>query len=297
MARRRGPSDDAAGGEPPAGRGRRARRLRRRLGDGWVAFEDTCTHEECSLVGGRARRHRRRLPVPRLRVRRPHGRRAHARPRSSRCRSTRRAPRRARCRSGWRRRPPPTRRRTPATTTSPRRRLRAATVAGPSLDGLALDDVDLTDLDTWERGRAVRLARAPAPRRAGLLAAGERRARLLGAHALRRRRRRLEGLGDVLERARRHLAAGPDARRSSRRGSRCSTPTRRAHTRMRAIVNKGFTPRVINAYEERIRELARGILDAGVRAGRRSTGSRPSPRRSRCGSSPRSWACRSTTGS
>ena len=33
-----------------------------------------------------------------------------------------------------------------------------------------------------------------------------------------------------------------------------------AHTRLRAIVNKGFTPRVVNAYEERIRELARGIL-------------------------------------
>ncbi|HJU47107.1 MAG TPA: hypothetical protein VJ689_03175, partial [Gaiellaceae bacterium] len=33
-----------------------------------------------------------------------------------------------------------------------------------------------------------------------------------------------------------------------------------AHTRLRAIVNKGFTPRVVNAYEERIRGLSRGIL-------------------------------------
>ena len=32
------------------------------------------------------------------------------------------------------------------------------------------------------------------------------------------------------------------------------------HTRMRAIVNKGFTPKVVNAYEERIRGLAREIL-------------------------------------
>ena len=32
------------------------------------------------------------------------------------------------------------------------------------------------------------------------------------------------------------------------------------HTRMRGLVNKGFTPRVINTYEERIRGLARGIL-------------------------------------
>ena len=33
-----------------------------------------------------------------------------------------------------------------------------------------------------------------------------------------------------------------------------------AHTRLRALVNKGFTPRVVNTYEERIRGLARGIL-------------------------------------
>ena len=33
-----------------------------------------------------------------------------------------------------------------------------------------------------------------------------------------------------------------------------------AHTRLRALVNKGFTPRVVNTYEERIRGLAQGIL-------------------------------------
>jgi cytochrome P450 len=32
------------------------------------------------------------------------------------------------------------------------------------------------------------------------------------------------------------------------------------HTRLRAIVNQGFTPRVVNAYEQRIRGLAREIL-------------------------------------
>ena len=32
------------------------------------------------------------------------------------------------------------------------------------------------------------------------------------------------------------------------------------HTRLRAIVNQGFTPKVLNAYEERIRGLARTIL-------------------------------------
>jgi cytochrome P450/nitrite reductase/ring-hydroxylating ferredoxin subunit len=34
------------------------------------------------------------------------------------------------------------------------------------------------------------------------------------------------------------------------------------HTRLRAIVNQGFTPRVVNAYEARIRGLAREILAA-----------------------------------
>ena len=33
------------------------------------------------------------------------------------------------------------------------------------------------------------------------------------------------------------------------------------HTRLRSIVNKAFTPRAISAYEERIRELVREILD------------------------------------
>ena len=32
------------------------------------------------------------------------------------------------------------------------------------------------------------------------------------------------------------------------------------HCQRRKLVNKGFTPRVINTYEERIRALARGIL-------------------------------------
>src|SRR5262245_42999222 len=33
------------------------------------------------------------------------------------------------------------------------------------------------------------------------------------------------------------------------------------HTRLRSIVNKAFTPRAISAYEPRIRELVREILD------------------------------------
>src|SRR4029079_16991167 len=37
-----------------------------------------------------------------------------------------------------------------------------------------------------------------------------------------------------------------------------------AHTRLRALVNQGFTPRVVNTYEERIRGIARGILEQAL---------------------------------
>ncbi len=173
---------------------------------------------------------------------------------------------------------------------------RAATTAGPSVDGLVLDDVDLTDLDAWERGRPLRVADAAAPRGAALLAAGGRRPRLLGLHPLRRHRRRCRRTG----RRTRPSSAG---RRSqdltpeeveARKSMLDTDPP--AHTRLRAIVNKGFTPRVVNTYEERIRGLAQRDPRAGLRARRASTGSRTSPRRSRCGSSRRSWASRSTTG-
>ena len=41
-----------------------------RLGDAWIAFDDTCTHEECSLAEGELDSVGRRLPLPRLGVRR-----------------------------------------------------------------------------------------------------------------------------------------------------------------------------------------------------------------------------------
>ena len=40
------------------------------------------------------------------------------------------------------------------------------------------------------------------------------------------------------------------------------------HTRLRQLVNRGFTPRRIAALEPRLREIARGCLDAGVSRGR-----------------------------
>ena len=45
----------------------------------------------------------------------------------------------------------------------------------------------------------------------------------------------------------------------SRKSMLDSDPPR--HTRLRNIVNKGFTPRAVNAYEEKIRGLFREILD------------------------------------
>ena len=46
-----------------------------------------------------------------------------------------------------------------------------------------------------------------------------------------------------------------------RRACRCSTQIPPYHTRLRSIVNKAFTPRAISAYEPRIRELVREILE------------------------------------
>jgi cytochrome P450 len=40
-----------------------------------------------------------------------------------------------------------------------------------------------------------------------------------------------------------------------------------AHTRLRALVNKGFTPRAVRAYEELLRRLTRAILDRALAMG------------------------------
>jgi cytochrome P450 len=39
------------------------------------------------------------------------------------------------------------------------------------------------------------------------------------------------------------------------------------HTRLRALVNRGFTPRAVSAYEELLRELTRAILDEALPLG------------------------------
>ncbi len=135
----------------------------------------------------------------------------------------------------------------------------AATVAGPSLEGLSLDDVDLTDLDTWEQRVPydwLALLRRDAPlfwqpevegrgfwaftRYDDVVAVSkdwETYSSELGGTSLQ------DLTPEELEARKSMLDTDPPP-----------------HTRMRGLVNKGFTPRVINTYEERIRGLARGIL-------------------------------------
>jgi cytochrome P450/nitrite reductase/ring-hydroxylating ferredoxin subunit len=140
---------------------------------------------------------------------------------------------------------------------------RAATVAAPSIEGIALDDVDLTDLDVWEERVPVEwlaLLRREAPVHWQEERDGS------GFWALTR-------YDDIVA-----VSKDWETYSSELGGTSLQDLTREeielrkamidtdppAHTRLRAIVNKGFTPRVVNAYEERIRALARGILAAAT---------------------------------
>jgi cytochrome P450/nitrite reductase/ring-hydroxylating ferredoxin subunit len=228
-----------------------------RTASGWVAFDDTCTHEECSLAGGELEDgvivcpcHGSEfdvrtgdvltppaldpLPIYEARV---DGGAVHVRL------------------------PPPLAREAgharedhvPETVT------RAATVPGPSLDGLVIDDVDLTDLDVWEERVPydwLALLRRDAP----LHWQSEQDGR--GFWALTR-------YDDVLAVSKDWQTFSSELGGTSlqdltpeeleaRRSMIDTDPP--PHTRLRALVNKGFTPRVVNTYEERIRGLARDIL-------------------------------------
>jgi cytochrome P450/nitrite reductase/ring-hydroxylating ferredoxin subunit len=136
---------------------------------------------------------------------------------------------------------------------------RVVTVAAPSLDGLSLDDVDLADLDVWERGVPydwLALLRRDAP----LFWQPERDG--TGFWAFSR-------YDDVVEVSKDWQTFSSELGGTSlqdltpeeleARKSMIDTDPP-PHTRMRGLVNKGFTPRVVNTYEERIRGLARGIL-------------------------------------
>ncbi len=232
-----------------------------RTADGWVAFDDTCTHEECSLAGGELEGtvvvcpcHGSEFdvrtgdvmtppaldPLPIYEAREEAG-----------ALLVRLAP------------PPLAEQAAHARDDHVPRGAPAATVPGPSLEGLSLDDVDLTDLEVWERGVPydwLALLRRDAP----LYWQPEREGR--GFWALTR-------YDDVVQASKDWETFSSELGGTSlqdltaeeleaRRSMIDTDPP--PHTRMRALVNNGFTPRVVNAYEERIRRLARGILEAAL---------------------------------
>jgi cytochrome P450/nitrite reductase/ring-hydroxylating ferredoxin subunit len=143
---------------------------------------------------------------------------------------------------------------------------RAVAVAGPSTAGLVLDDVDLTDLDVWERGAPydwLALLRREAP----LFWQPERDGR--GFWAFTR-------YDDIVEMSKDFQTYSSELGGTSledltpeeveaRKSMLDMDPP--PHTRLRALVNKGFTPRVVNTYEASIRRIARRILAQAFQAG------------------------------
>ncbi len=229
-----------------------------RTADGWVAFQDTCTHQECSLADGEldggvivcpchASEFDLRTgdvlcppalePLPIFEARVEAGE--------------------LQVRLG----PPPA-----AAEAAHEREdhvsetvARAATTAGPSVEGLVLDDIDLTDLDAWEKGvpyEWLTLLRREAPLYWQPEAGGR------GFWVFTR-------YDDIVQMTKEWETYSSEVGGTSledltpeeveaRKSMLDTDPP--AHTRLRALVNKGFTPRVVNTYEERIRGLARGIL-------------------------------------
>ncbi|HEY4347036.1 MAG TPA: cytochrome P450 [Gaiellaceae bacterium] len=133
------------------------------------------------------------------------------------------------------------------------------TVAGPSLTALRVEDVDLTDLDRWVEGvphEWFALLRRDAPLHRQDEAEGH------GFWSLTR-------YDDIVAASKDYGAYSSETGGTSlqdlspeeleARKSMIDTDPPR-HTQLRAIVNQGFTPRVLNAYEARIRGLAREIL-------------------------------------
>jgi cytochrome P450/nitrite reductase/ring-hydroxylating ferredoxin subunit len=253
-----GPADDASEGDLRRVEANGRAVCVGRTASGWVAFDDTCTHEECSLAGGELEDGVIVCPC-------------HGSEFDVRTGDVLTPPAldplpiyEARVNGGVvqvRLAPPPLAREAvharedhvPETVT------RAATVPGPSLDGLVIDDVDLTDLDVWEERVPydwLALLRRDAP----LHWQSEQDGR--GFWALTR-------YDDVLAVSKDWQTFSSELGGTSlqdltpeeleaRRSMIDTDPP--PHTRLRALVNKGFTPRVVNTYEERIRGLARDIL-------------------------------------
>ena len=256
-----GPADD-----PPDGTLRRVDAGGRavcvgRVGRAWIAFDDTCTHEACSLAEGE-------LDGPVV-VCPCHGSEFDVR-------------------TGDVVTPPAldplpiyearedggtlfVRLAAPASTAAPApgdggSAAVEPTVPGPSLDGLALDDVDLTDLDVWERGVPhgwLALLRRDAPVFWQPETEGSGFWALTRYEDVVRVAKEWETFSSELGGT--SLQDLTPAELAARRSMIDTDPP--PHTRMRALVNKGFTPRVVNAYEERIRGLAREIIHRAVAEG------------------------------
>jgi cytochrome P450/nitrite reductase/ring-hydroxylating ferredoxin subunit len=229
-----------------------------RTGEGWVAFQDTCTHEDCSLADGELEEgvivcpcHASEFdlrtgdvlcppalePLPIFEARVEAGEL-----------QVRLGPPAAAAEAVHERQDH-----------VPEAVARAATAAGPSVEGLVLDDVDLTSLDAWEQGvpyEWLTLLRREAP----LFWQPETDGR--GFWVFTR-------YDDIVQMSKDWETYSSEVGGTSledltpeeveaRKSMLDTDPP--AHTRLRALVNKGFTPRVVNTYEERIRGLARGIL-------------------------------------
>ena len=230
-----------------------------RTADGWVAFQDTCTHEECSLSDGELEGGVVVCPC--------HGSEFDLRTGDVLCPPAldplpiyearvdqgilvvRLAPPSAAAEAAHAREDHVT-----------EAEARAATVAAPDTSTLALDDVDLTDLSVWERGVPydwLTLLRREAPLHWQPESDGR------GFWVFTR-------YDDIVQVSKDWESYSSEvggtsledltpAEVEARKSMLDTDPP--SHTRMRALVNKGFTPRVVNTYEERIRGLARGILE------------------------------------
>jgi cytochrome P450/nitrite reductase/ring-hydroxylating ferredoxin subunit len=234
-----------------------------RSAEGWVAFQDSCTHEECSLAEGTLE--------GRVVVCPCHGSEFDLATGDVLC-----PPALdplpiydARVRDGAvevRLAPPPA-----AVAAAheradhvPEATTRLATVAAPRIANLVLDDIDLTDLDAWEEGVPyawLDLLQREAP----LHWHPEEHGR--GFWVFTR-------YDDIVEVSKDWETFSSETGGTSledltpeeveaRKSMLDTDPP--AHTRLRALVNKGFTPRVVNTYSDHIRGIARSILREALR--------------------------------
>jgi cytochrome P450/nitrite reductase/ring-hydroxylating ferredoxin subunit len=229
-----------------------------RVGGAWVAFDDTCTHEECPLSDGELDGAVVVCPC-------------HGSEFDVRTGDVLTPPAleplpiyEARAEGGdllVRLAPPPAAAEAVEERAAhvSKERAAAATVAGPSTAGVSLGEIDLVDLDVWEQ-RVPHEWFALLRREAPLHWQDEPRGR--GFWSFTR-------YDDIVAMSKDYETYSSELGGTSlqdltpeevelRKSMIDTDPP--AHTRLRAIVNKGFTPRVVNAYEERIRGLSRGIL-------------------------------------